>query len=293
MTGGRPGCTVVTLVRNEAPYLLEWVAWYRLIGADRLMVYDNASTDAGPAILAALAEAGAAEVHRWPDRPGRAPQLDIYADAIGRCGTEWIGFLDIDEFAVLPRDGTLPALLARMPAECGALVLNQRVIGTNGQMSHQPGLVHERFPRGSDETLGFNRWVKTIARRSCLAAPGCHYPVLAHGATLMADGGEVAIEDGQLAPRVCHRVAYYNHFVLKSVEEFLRKRARGRGLLAPDAPDRSAKYSDGFFRAHDVALHADPTAASLLPALRDEVARLAGIVARAGVALPAAGEYPA
>ena len=283
---GASRCTIVGFIRDEAPYLLEWVAWYRLLGTDRLVIYDNASSDAGPALLAALDAAGEIVARTWPDQPGVAPQIPIYEDAVRRCETEWIGFLDIDEFAVLPRDGTLPALLARMPVDCGAVVLNQRVVGTNGHMVYKPGLVNERFPRGSGEELWFNQWVKSIARAKWVHAPAPHHPALTAGRTLMADGAEVAIEEGQRAPRVSHEMAYYNHFVLKSTEEYLRKRLRGCSLTPPDAADRMGKYTDAFFRAHDIAAHEDPRAAAMLPALRAEMARLAAILARAGVAVP-------
>lgn len=39
---------VVTLFRNEGPYLVEWIEYHRLVGVDRFWLYDNGSTDDGP-----------------------------------------------------------------------------------------------------------------------------------------------------------------------------------------------------------------------------------------------------
>ena len=36
---------LVTTVKDEGPHILEWVAWHRLCGFDRIMVFQNGSTD--------------------------------------------------------------------------------------------------------------------------------------------------------------------------------------------------------------------------------------------------------
>jgi hypothetical protein len=276
----RQTCTIVCLIRDEAPSLLEWIAWYRLLGADRLVFYDNASRGAGPAMLAALAKADEIEVVAWPDQPGRPPQLDAYAHAIAACPTTWIGFLDADEFLVLPRDGTLPIFLAGFAEDCGAVVFNQRVIGSNGQMRFTPGLLCERFPLGSDEGLWFNSWVKTIARTSCIAAPRIHTARLGSGIARTAGGEPAEIIEDQRLPTISHAIAYYNHYIIKSPEEYAAKRLRGEADQPCDAEHRSRKYSDAFFNAHDVSEWPDATVEALLPKLRAEVARLQAVLDR-------------
>jgi hypothetical protein len=267
-------CTIVCLVRDEAPYLLEWVAWYRLLGARRLLFYDNDSTDGGSALLAALHAADVVVQVPWPDRTGRAPQLDAYADAIARCDTEWIGFLDADEFLVLPRHDGIPSFLGGFPESCGAVVVNQRVIGSNGQTHFSPGLVTERFPLGSGEGLWLNSWVKTLARTRCVAAPGIHCPTMREGDLLTANGDHAVIEDGQRCSAISHRLAYYNHYIIKSAEEYERKRTRGESNMPCELRGRTVKYSDAFFRAHDIAERPDSAVALCLPALRLEHGRL-------------------
>lgn len=36
---------VCAIVRNEARYMVEWVAYYAAIGVDAFIIYDNGSTD--------------------------------------------------------------------------------------------------------------------------------------------------------------------------------------------------------------------------------------------------------
>jgi hypothetical protein len=38
---------VCALFKDEAPYLLEWLAFHRMIGVDLFVLYDNGSSDGG------------------------------------------------------------------------------------------------------------------------------------------------------------------------------------------------------------------------------------------------------
>jgi len=72
-------------------------------------------------------------------------------------------------------------------------------------------------------------------------------------------------------------VGQYNHYILKSREEYLRKRARGRGTVTADDPTKHAKYSDRFFEIHDQNQMIDDSAARKAALVREERARLRGL----------------
>ncbi|KAJ3163345.1 hypothetical protein HK101_000632 [Irineochytrium annulatum] len=57
----------VTMARNEAPFLPEWVEYYILQGVDRIVFYDHGSTDATRSVLDPYIRAGIVEYIRWPD----------------------------------------------------------------------------------------------------------------------------------------------------------------------------------------------------------------------------------
>ncbi|MFO1028949.1 MAG: glycosyltransferase family 2 protein [Acetobacteraceae bacterium] len=42
---------ICAIFKNEASYLLEWIAYPRAIGFDHIVLYDNASTDGGAALI--------------------------------------------------------------------------------------------------------------------------------------------------------------------------------------------------------------------------------------------------
>ena len=50
--------TAVTCVKNEGPFLLEWIAFNRLIGVTDFLFYSNDCTDGTAELLDALAARG-------------------------------------------------------------------------------------------------------------------------------------------------------------------------------------------------------------------------------------------
>jgi hypothetical protein len=267
--------TLCGIVQNEAPYLLEWIAWYKLLGVPRIVIYDNESTDGSTAILSALHHAGEIVLRTWPNQPGQQPQIPAYCHAIEHCSTEWITFLDIDEFLILHHHAGLRDLLQSMPTECSAIAFNQRFFGSSGLRHEDDRLVIERFVRTSVPGHPLNRWIKSAVRVSRIKRVrnphGCE---LSSGTYTDPSGRPCVVEEECRAAAIALGVAQYNHYILKSHEEFLRKRARGRGTVAAGDPLKSAKYSDAFFATHDQNQIVDDSAARKAAQVRQECDRL-------------------
>lgn len=51
-----PISTVVTSMKDEAPYVIEWVAYHRALGFDRIVVLANDCTDGTHEMLTRLHE---------------------------------------------------------------------------------------------------------------------------------------------------------------------------------------------------------------------------------------------
>jgi glycosyltransferase involved in cell wall biosynthesis len=273
------------IVKNEAPYLLEWIAFHRCLGIRRFFVADNGSTDGTTALLAGLDRAGVLRHIPFPGRPGEAPQLPAYAAIVAAHGREadWIAFLDADEF-LLPGapHRRLPPIFAALPAEAGAVAVNWAVYGSSGHRSAGPGNVIERFTRRATREAPVNRHYKTVLRPAAFGgtAETPHAFRLVPGfRTLRADGWPLepgTTEEGQTGA-VLWEPLRINHYVVKSWEEFAyRKRARGRATRAEPPRDR------GFFRCHDSNEVADPVPGWLVAATRREQQRLAACLRAAG-----------
>ncbi len=88
-------------MKNEAPFLLEWVAYHRVIGFDEIVICSNPSNDGTEELLAALAGAGVIRHLQAVPEPGEAAQsaaAKLFSAEIGYRDGDWYLWLDADEF---------------------------------------------------------------------------------------------------------------------------------------------------------------------------------------------------
>ena len=106
--------TVCTTVMNEVAYMPEWIEYYALQGATRIVIGNHRSTDS-LGMLAKLyaGRVPAVEVHA--NNGEQTPWLNWCAKRHKR--SQWILFADNDEFFWSPQHGTLAAYLATVPAD--------------------------------------------------------------------------------------------------------------------------------------------------------------------------------
>lgn len=265
---------VIAVARNEAPYLLEWIAHYRLLGFDRIVIYDNDSNDATPHLLKRLAKAGVVEAIYWHVRPSRHKQETAYRHALNRMRgrVPWSLVVDLDEFLVLDPGVAVDDLL---PADktIGAVAFNWRIFGSAGMRHRETGLSHERFIRAEGKN---SDGIKCIVRPDAVAHMHIHWPDLSRGRIVNAVGETVTPPvkpHHHDVPLGCP--VRIHHYFTRSWEEFECKRARGRG-----AGPHGAKRDPSLFHAMDRNDVEAPHAAHMLPALRAEVAKLRELVTR-------------
>jgi len=118
-------CIVVCAVfQDAAAHILEWLAFHRMIGVDRFVLYDGGSTDGTAALIARSRFARQATVIACPSGVERAA---IYSDFVASrtAGSAWAAIIEINDFlhplgaeslrAVLPRyDGFSAVTLRRL-----------------------------------------------------------------------------------------------------------------------------------------------------------------------------------
>ena len=162
MKASEASATLCGIIKDEEPYILEWVAYHRLLGFRDIVIYDN--TPAMVLTIAALALLGLITHRSRGTTTSEAPQQAAYNDAIKTCTTEWVCFLDVDEFLVLKQDECLSEYLLRFDDSVSAIAINWRLFGSSGADTYRPGLVVERFARASRQDFHVNRHVKSIVR---------------------------------------------------------------------------------------------------------------------------------
>ncbi|WP_119301312.1 glycosyltransferase family 2 protein [Dongia deserti] len=219
---------VVAMARNEAPYLLEWIAHYRLLGFSSITIYDNESNDASWRILAPLAKAGIINAIHWRNPPGQNKQRSAYNDARVRlCNSlDWCLFVDLDEFLVLKEGATLEDLRPQDPS-VSAVAIPWRIFGSSGQRHRGTELTIERFQLAAAKN---GHAPKSMVRLRDVQWMKIHWPILSNGRMIDISGKE--FDPNKRTPNTFDDVdgiARIHHYFGRSWEEFECKRARGRG----------------------------------------------------------------
>ena len=112
----RPTAHLLTCIRNEGPFLVEFVAHHLVLGFDRIFIAANDCDDGSVRLLRAMQAAGHVGFVQHRVAAGKVPQAEGYARLRERFdvdAAEWLMMLDADEFLnVHAGDHTLEALLA-------------------------------------------------------------------------------------------------------------------------------------------------------------------------------------
>jgi hypothetical protein len=226
------------------------VAYHHLIGFGPIRVYDHDSTDDTGPRLEHLSRSGLAEHTPWSVPPDMKPQWLAYEDGLERLRrrADWIAFIDLDEFIVLPRHETVQEFLAEH-GRTGAIAINWKMFGSSGHLRHDPGLVIERFRRCARRSFKGNRAVKTLARVDAIDVPRVHTCQFRSGVEYATVDGQVLGPTEGRSASATHDVVRINHYFTRSREEWAEKSARGRGAKTADHPKKHRTIAE--FEAND------------------------------------------
>lgn len=280
---------IVTTMKNEGPFILEWLAYHRAVGVDDFLIYSNDCTDGTDTMLDLLQDKGLVQ-HR--DNPFRKTDLKPQHAAlqaaenepvIQNCG--WAICMDVDEFINIKLgDGTLKALYHAM-GEANMISLTWRLFGNADVQRYEDRLITEQFTLCAPELVRkpHQAWgFKTLFRNIDLYKKlGVHRPK-----GLRPDLWNQIHwlnGSGQPMPREMFRNGWrstldtygydwvsLNHYAVRSAESFLVKRDRGR--VNHVDRDQGLNY---WFRMNHNAVE-DRSILRMLPALRTEFDRLMG-----------------
>ncbi|MCD2341317.1 glycosyltransferase family 2 protein [Ideonella azotifigens] len=277
----RASCTLCLIAKNEGRYLLEWVAYHRLLGFDRIVIYDNDSDDDTAALLAPLQQHGLLERRLWSLGATESPQTTAYADALSRSETDWMLFIDADEFLVLHQHETVAEFLADHHADLGigVVVVNWRLFGDNGLAIYDPRPVTERFQMAAADDFPVQHHVKSFVRVAAALPPAQIHLWRTRGRVVHASGLPMeTMEMPGRSRRIEFSVAQLNHYYGKTLEEYQHKAARGRGGIGQNKPEIKYHYAENKFRAHNQNRQRELSLQRRQPLLQQEIARLAQLV---------------
>jgi hypothetical protein len=239
--------TIVTTMKNEGPFILEWLAYHRAIGVTDFLVYTNDCTDGTDALLDMLQAKGVVQ-HR--DNPYRALDKKPQHAALAAAEDEpvvqqsaWVICMDIDEFLnVKVGRGTLPDLYAAV-GEANMISCTWRLFGNSDVRHFTEGftllsyhMCAEEFSPKPHQAWGFKTLFRNegIFRKLGVHRPKGLRPHLwerinwVNGSGRRLHTGEYRNAWRSTARTYGYDLVALNHYAVRNAESFLVKRDRGR-----------------------------------------------------------------
>ncbi|MGH1355831.1 MAG: glycosyltransferase family 2 protein [Thalassovita sp.] len=236
---------LVSCMRNEGLFLLEWVAYHQGLGFDAIIVVTNDCSDGSDILAAQLAEYGHI-IHInhsvLPPNPPQDAGMDLALDWLRAHDFTWALHIDSDEFLLIEhKDGQIQDLLSDLP-KADVVPIPWRTFGDNGVTDWTPGeSVLNAFTRAEpDAEPGVTKF-KCLFRVNSFARATDHNPL-----EPLIDDPKVRTPDGErLSNKGLYRRkssrwrphdvacrtkrARLNHYATRSQDLFLMKNDRGDG----------------------------------------------------------------
>ena len=282
--------TAVTCVKNEGPFLLEWIAYHQCIGVTDFLFYSNDCDDGTDTLLDALADLG--HVTHLPNpAEGRNYQMEALKAAKKHPlvrDADWVWIADVDEFPnIHVGDHSLPALIEA----CGdpqAISLNFQFFANNDIDGFEDRPVIEQFTHSHNPDMWCGEAaieVKSLIRKDFpLQYYGAHRPffkpkVKKKDRPVWTDGSGRAVQHRFLVaanPRRIRRFpaagsrafATLNHYALRSLDSYLVKNDRG------DVNRENRAFDDTYWRERNDPAWEDTSIHRYLPALKKQMKAL-------------------
>ncbi len=248
---------LLCVMRNEAPYILEWVAHHFALGIDDLLIFTNHCNDNTDKILDRLEVLMPHRVKHQPNPKVMFPDRGMwhimalrYAGHFGRYrAADWLYVTDADEFLNLKNGITTLDELMDAVGSTDAISFTSVAFNSNGHKHASQELVTHRFTQTSTDfenaaSTGNSSItaVKTLYRNTIVGPRRPHRPVTKNFSTSGAkwvNGSGVALgpswTDGAgkaIDGNGTRDFAQLNHYSIKSAAEFLLKVDRGDAVNA-------------------------------------------------------------
>ena len=257
----------LSTMKDEGPFVVEWVAHHLALGFTEVMVYTNDCSDGTDALLKRLEALDIGVHHRENVIPeGMKPHpsmLKLAADEQLVIDSDWLLVLDADEFMVINHpSGTLDGLVADLNAmDAQAMVLTWRIFGSSGIRDWSRAPITDQFTRAAPEFWNKGWGTKTMLRfNPKYLRLGMHRPIIKsqHKDTdypesvLWVNGSGRPLEEWfkfrgwrSIRRTVGYDWAQINHYAIKSMDAYSLRKFRGNANLKKD------KYNSDYWSLQD------------------------------------------
>lgn len=253
--------SVTAIMKNEKPYLKEWLEYHLLQGVEHFYLCDNGSTDGTEEYLSPYIKQGTVTYIPFS---GTNKQLECYEKVVGKYGKDsrWMAFLDLDEFLVPLHDKNISFFL-RQFSDVDEVSLHWMNYGDNNIFSRSGGLVTEDF---TAHARFLNHTIKSIVRPEAVInfkQFGANHYIPVRGKSVNEYRKPV---EYMLNFNISGDKARINHYITKSFAEFQNKKNRGHPEGTP------IDYGYYFFH-NENDIKNDATMQRFMPELKKRMAK--------------------
>lgn len=217
------------IIKNEAPYMVEWLEFHRLAGIQKIIIYDNGSSDNIQALLKPFILEGYVELIPWPNFLSQYNHQHLcYAHVVRYTAqmTKWLAIIDADEFLFSPTGRPLPQILQQY-SDIPILGAAMRTFGFSGHEKKPQGLVTEnflyRFADHEPESNQYRSIVQPRLVRSIISAARYHHLL---NNVPAYDEDRNPLHNWPTEKPLNSLQLRVNHYLTKSREEFMQKISR-------------------------------------------------------------------
>ena len=215
---------ICAIIKNEDPYMDEWMAYYLALGVEVFYLYDNGSNVPLVSRLRKFRQILGQDRLIIHDAPGEKVQMaayehcaETYADVC-----RWIAFMDADEFVVPKKHDSIPAMLEQFETYAG-LALHWRVFGSNGHIIPPTGLQLENYTLAMPADDPANVHIKSIVKADRVKFfPSPHACGLKNPHDIIVTERGERITSG-VADSPSWDIGQINHYYYRSKKEYYAK----------------------------------------------------------------------
>ena len=218
---------LVAIFRDEAPYLKEWIEFYRLLGVEHFYLHNHLSTDNFAEVLKPYIDAGIVDLNNITTETNNLIawnkiQTKAYFSTISdvKDFVEWLVVVDTDEFLFPIKEKNLAHALKDYDQYAG-LSVNWRIFGSSNidKIPSNKLLIETLIMKGDAtdtqvKTIVKPRYVKDVANP--------HYPKFKKGYAQVTENFEYF--NGPFIPKESRQIFRINHYWSRNLDFFYNRK---------------------------------------------------------------------
>lgn len=258
---------VLSTMKDEGPFVVEWVAHHLALGFTELLVYTNDCSDGTDTLLKRLEAMNTGVYHRDNIIPkGMKPHPSMLKSAAEEpmiVNSDWVLVIDADEFMVINHpSGTLDGLVTDLNAMgAHAMVMTWRIFGSSGVHDWSRRPITDQFTRAAPEFWNKGWGTKTMLRFDPeYQRLGMHRPVIKEkfretdypDTQHWVNGSGRPLEEWfkfrgwrSIRRTVGYDWGQINHYAIKSMDAYTLRKFRG------NANGKLTKYGSDYWSLQD------------------------------------------